>query len=324
MTQADRTAAFVRLLGAWYARHRRDLPWRDLRDQDQSERAYRVMVSEVMLQQTQVPRVVVKYKEFIQRFPSLKALSKASNAEILIAWRGMGYNSRALRLRDAAHTIVERWQGEFPSGMEDLLSIKGLGAYTAAAIRNFAFDLPTPLIDTNVRRMLHRTFVGPESPDGTWSAGDKRLISICDQVLQQWIALGYKSSDLFSALMDYGSSVQTKRSPKWEQCVLSAGGIMKTSKASYERAFAKSPVSRKRSEPGRVISGRFTPNRIVRGRIVEALRDRPKGLSAAVLGRHVASDWNPAEHRAWLGGIVDRLVQEGLLRRGANGVLRLA
>ena len=323
MNRAQRAGRFVSALHAWYVRHKRDLPWRDLQDADKDLRAYKVMVSEVMLQQTQVPRVMVKYKEFVQTFPSLQALSKAKNREILIAWRGMGYNSRALRLRDAARTIVEEHGGRFPREMKGLLSIKGLGPYTVAAIRNFAFDLPTALIDTNVRRVIHRAFVGPEHADGTWQTDDKVLLKICDQVLQQWIGLGHKSSSLFSALMDYGSLVQTKRSPRWEQCVLSAEGIMKTTKRTYERSLAKPVSPAKRQEPGRVIGGRFTPNRIVRGRIVEALRDAPKGMTLEELGSHVAIDWNPQKHGVWLHAIIEKLMNDRMVHiRGRT--IRLA
>lgn len=323
MNRAQRAGRFVSALHAWYVRHKRDLPWRDLHDADKDLRAYKVMVSEVMLQQTQVPRVMVKYKEFIQTFPSLEDLSQAKNREILIAWRGMGYNSRALRLREAARTIVEGHGGRFPRDMSGLLSIKGLGPYTAAAIRNFAFDLPTSLIDTNVRRVLHRTFVGPENADGSWQADDKKLIQICDQVLSLWIGLGYKSSDLFSALMDYGSLVQTKRGPAWGRCVLSAEGIMKTSKGAYERSLAKETTARKRQEPGRVIGGKFTPNRIVRGRIVEALRDAPKGMTLEELGSHVAIDWNVQMHRPWLRAIVEKLMKDRMVQTRGN-TIRLA
>jgi len=163
MTRAERIEGFVSEIWEWYARHKRDLPWRDLKEKDETQRAYKILVSEVMLQQTQVPRVIVIYKRFLREFPTLRHLANASNREVILAWRGMGYNSRALRLRDAAITILEEFDGEFPKKMEELQSIKGIGHYTAAAIRNFAFNLPTPCLDTNIRRVLHYQFVGKES-----------------------------------------------------------------------------------------------------------------------------------------------------------------
>lgn len=316
--QEERIDGFVRCLHSWYVRHRRELPWRDLSEQDPNVRAYHVLVSEVMLQQTQVPRVAVKYKEFIQRFPCIAGLAEASNAEILLAWRGMGYNSRALRLRDAARIILKEHHGQFPTSMAELLSIKGIGPYTAAAIRNFAFELPTALIDTNVRRILHRAFIGPEKSDGTFRASDRSLIQICDQLLSHWVGLHRKPSGFFSALMDYGSLVQTKRSPAWDRCVLTAGGIMKATKRNMvevRRGKGKGKGKGRKSEPGRMIGGRFTPNRIVRGRIVEALRDHPQGLGLERIGRSVAIDWNTQEHRVWLQGILDKLMKEQLLHK---------
>lgn len=309
MDKQDRINAFVRTLHEWYVRQKRTLPWRDLKDKNDTERAYKVLVSEVMLQQTQVPRVMITFKKFIQQFPHLKDLAEASNAEILIAWRGMGYNSRALRLRDAAQSIVRDHHGIFPREMKELLAIKGIGHYTAAAVRNFAFHLPTACIDTNVRRVLHRTFYGPENTDGTWATSDGILLSLCEEILNAWVDAGFSCNDFFSALMDFGSLVQTKTNPKWTICPLTAEGIMKTTAKSL-----KTPVTKKESkEPGRIIAGRFVPNRIIRGRIVEALRDAPNGLPLQKIGPQVAIDWNEKEHREWLQAIVDKLMKEKMI-----------
>lgn len=319
MKKADQKAAFVDALAAWYAVHKRTLPWRDLTDRDRNLRAYKVLVSEVMLQQTQVPRVIVTFKKFIQTFPSTKALAEASNAEILIAWRGMGYNSRALRLRDAARTIMDDYHGVFPTELDQLLSIKGIGHYTAAAVRNFAFHLPTPMIDTNVRRVLHRSFFGPENADGTWPVSDKILLPLCEEILDDWMQRGHACFDFFAALMDFGSLVHTKSNPKWEMCPLTARKIMKTTRKMFEAVIKEGKgQSKAKKEPGRIIGGRFTPNRIVRGRIIEVLRDHPNGLSSDVIGSHVAIDWNPEEHREWLQSIMEKLTSEMLLQKGKN------
>ena len=177
MRQRERIQRFVSVLWDWFDHHKRDLPWRDLRITDDAQRAYQILVSEVMLQQTQVARVITVYQHFLQLFPELQDLADASNKDVLLAWRGMGYNSRALRLRDAAKEIVQLSEVRstkyevrrnctfFPSTMNELTAIKGIGPYTAAAIRNFAFHLPTPCLDTNIRRVLHRAFYGPEHPE---------------------------------------------------------------------------------------------------------------------------------------------------------------
>src|SRR3989338_7349633 len=107
MQQNERIQAFVTIIWKWYSIHKRSLPWRDLPDTDPTERAYKVLVSEIMLQQTQVPRGMIIYRRFLESFPTLRDLASASNRDVLLSWRGMGYNSRALRLRDAAREIVK-------------------------------------------------------------------------------------------------------------------------------------------------------------------------------------------------------------------------
>ena len=188
MDKHERIQLFTETIWNWYSIHKRELPWRDLKDSDPTARAYKILVSEVMLQQTQVSRVKIVFRDFLEKFPKISDLGSASNRDVLLAWRGMGYNSRALRLRDAAKAIVEQFEKKFPESMEDLLAIKGIGSYTAAAIRNFAFNIPTPCIDTNIRRILHRTFVGPENADGTWKKDDQFLLSLAREVLDTAIS----------------------------------------------------------------------------------------------------------------------------------------
>lgn len=315
MTRSERIDGFVNVLHGWYQTHKRDLPWRDLWNLDQNDRAYRIWISEVMLQQTQVSRVVGAYKKFIQMFPDVRALAAATNGEILLAWRGMGYNSRALRLRDGARDIVETHAGTFPHAFDDLVAIGGIGAYTAGAIRTFAFDLPTPAIDVNIRRIIHRTFVGPENPDGTWNANDKQLGAMMTDVMDAWIAAGHRGSDLLAALMDYGSLVQTKNAPKWDICVLSDAKLMKTTKKNFSvpvrgRAEMRGRVRRK--EPGRMVGAKFVPNRIFRGRIVEALRDHPAGLKLDEIGKWISPDYSE-ELKPWLHGLIKKLAQEKMI-----------
>lgn len=304
---------FASEIWSWYARHKRALPWRDLLIKDDTQRAYRVLVSEIMLQQTQVPRVIVIFRQFLDQFPSLQDLAKASNKEVILAWRGMGYNSRALRLRDAARTIAGTHKGLFPKEMEQLLSIKGIGPYTAAAIRNFAFNIPTPCIDTNIRRILHRSFIGPERSDGTWEVSDRELLLLAEELLEVAID-GKKDHDAknwHAALMDFGSLVCTKANPKWDICPLTDRGLMK---AAYKVVPLAKDRARK-TEPGRMEGAKFVPNRIFRGRIVEALRNAKRGMTLDELGKEISNDWNSDEHAEWLRSIVEKLVTEEMLRR---------
>ncbi|MDD5055995.1 MAG: hypothetical protein PHZ00_07070 [Candidatus Peribacteraceae bacterium] len=338
---------FIRELWKWFAVNKRTLPWRDLTEKDPDKRAYLILVSEIMLQQTQVLRVMVKYKEFVQIFPSLQDLAKASNAEVLIAWKGMGYNSRALRLRDAAKTIVDRFSGQFPTDMESLLSIKGIGDYTAGAIRNFAFNIPTPCIDTNIRRILHRFFVGPENVDGTWEKGDRELIGIAGKVLEAAIGSGKgnrgirgvrrirgsnasvcssgssvssvsseSSSSWHAALMDYGSLVMTKANPKWE--------LLSSELRSICKAYGKVKAGTKKvnkSEPGIDLDGRFIPRRIIRGKVVEALRGADGWIAIDEVVRKIG--FESVNDQQWFDELLKGLRRDGLIEIRASKI-RLA
>src|SRR5260370_7268386 len=154
---ADRRRFRQRLL-TWYGRHGRELPWRKTDD------PYPILVSEIMLQQTQVDRVLPKYAEWLQKLPSMRALAAASEGEINQAWYPLGYNIRPRRLQSIAREAVEKYGGALPSDEATLLSFKGIGAYTAGAIRSFAFRERAAILDTNVARVLLRVFVGRGDP----------------------------------------------------------------------------------------------------------------------------------------------------------------
>jgi A/G-specific adenine glycosylase len=141
----------------WYRREHRDLPWRRTRD------PYAILVSEVMLQQTQVDRVLPKYAEFLERYPTLAALAAAPRADVIRTWAPLGYNLRAVRLHEIARQAVERCGGALPATRDGLLSLKGIGRYTAAAVACFAYGAAEAVLDTNVRRVLGRIFAA-EAP----------------------------------------------------------------------------------------------------------------------------------------------------------------
>jgi A/G-specific adenine glycosylase len=298
MTRGECIQSFVRKIWEWYGRNKRDLPWRDLAIKDDTERAYRVLVSEVMLQQTQVARVIGVYKKFLEKFPTLEDLAVAPNRDVLMAWRGMGYNSRALWLRDCARVIVMRSENVsnsiFPFEMDELMVLPGIGHYTAAAIRNFAFYLPTPCIETNIRKVLHTRFVGPRNPDGTWKKGDRYLLELAEEVLHVALAqpttnsLTPNTSDWHHALMDYGALALPK---------------------------VRSTKKQKRKEPGRAVGSVYVPNRIFRGKIVEELRDAKDGLTQDQIGKRVCIDWNPIDHRGWLNAVLGTLESDTLIEK---------
>jgi A/G-specific adenine glycosylase len=146
-------------LKRWYHPRRHAYPWRESRD------PYRVLVSEVMLQQTQAGRVVPAYRAFIRRFPSVRALAAASRAEVVRAWAGLGYNRRAVALHEAARVVVGRHGGSVPSTVQGLVALPGVGPYTAAAVASIAFGLPVPAVDTNVARVVGRFALGVDGAD---------------------------------------------------------------------------------------------------------------------------------------------------------------
>jgi len=196
---ADRL--FPRRLLRWYARHRRALPWRRTRD------PYRILVCEIMLQQTQVDRVIPKYHEFLRRYPSVEALARASAREVRELWYPLGYNVRPVRLRDIARTVVRRHGGRLPDSREELLRLKGIGPYTAGALLTFAHGKPSPILDTNVRRVLRRVFYRDRAvPDRVLWRRAGQLLPPRD---------GY---DFNQALMDFGATVCTARRPRCGTC----------------------------------------------------------------------------------------------------------
>src|SRR6187455_344583 len=150
---------FRRRLLTWYSANGRDLPWR------QTDDPYHILVSEVMLQQTQVDRVLPKYHEWIEKYPTLGALAAAPEEEVNQTWRPLGYNVRPRRLHAIARESVARYGGELPGDEATLRSFKGIGAYTAGAVLSFAFGQRAAILDTNVARVLFRVFVGKGAPD---------------------------------------------------------------------------------------------------------------------------------------------------------------
>ena len=179
---------------SWYKSNKRDLPWRKTTD------PYKIMVSEIMLQQTQVDRVIPKYTAFLKKFPTVQALAKAKTGEVLALWSGLGYNSRAIRLQEAAKLLVKRYQWKFPKSRDALLDLPGIGPYTANAILSFAFNLSYPCIDTNIRRIILHELQLPEDTSA------EKLYDLAEQLIPEG-----KSCDWHNALMDYGSSVLTAR-----------------------------------------------------------------------------------------------------------------
>ena len=186
--------AFQELVYGYAAEHRRELPWR------QGSDPYRVLVSEVMLQQTQVERVIPKFLAFVDRFPDLQTLANAPLPELLVFWQGLGYNRRALNLQRAARMIVEQWDGRVPDDPVLLQQLPGIGPYTAGAVCAFAFNQPQLFLETNIRAvLLHFFFAGQRG------ITDKQLLPVVEAVLDRT-----NPRDWYNGLMDYGSDLKRR------------------------------------------------------------------------------------------------------------------
>jgi A/G-specific adenine glycosylase len=203
--QSGERRRFRDRLLVWYRRHGRDLPWRKTSD------PYHILVSEIMLQQTQVDRVLPKYAEWLARYPSLEALATASEQEVTNAWYPLGYNVRPKRLRAIARESVARYGGQLPADRDVLLSFKGIGAYTAGAIRSFAFRERAAILDTNVARVLFRVFVGEGNPKG--HAMKRHLWRLSETLVPVRHVF-----DFNQALMDFGAMICVARNPKCLIC----------------------------------------------------------------------------------------------------------
>ncbi len=196
---------FQQRLLRWYARNRRDLPWRKTSD------PYKILVSEIMLQQTQVDRVIPKYRAFLRKYPSVRELASASVRDVEATWRPLGYNIRPVRLHAIAREAVRSRRGRIPDSLEELRSFKGVGRYTAGAVMSFAFRKDAPIVDTNVSRLLHRVFLWRKSPERS-----KPLKQLWD--LSAALIPRGKGYDFNQALMDFGALVCTARKPACQVC----------------------------------------------------------------------------------------------------------
>jgi A/G-specific adenine glycosylase len=187
---------FRQQIYGFYQDHRRQMPWRETAD------PYHILVSEIMLQQTQVERVALKYKPFITAFPDVASLARAPLREIMIKWQGLGYNRRALALQRLAQRLVTEFQGRLPASVEALRTLPGIGPATAGALAAFAFNQPVVFIETNIRRVFLHCFFGNQS-----DIRDHEILPLVDQTLDQT-----RPRPWYYALMDYGAML-TRTTP---------------------------------------------------------------------------------------------------------------
>lgn len=276
---------------AWFDAHRRDLPWRHTRD------PYAIMVSEIMLQQTQADRVLPYWYAWMERWPTVHELAAAPVADVIRAWKGLGYNRRAVNLQRAAQAVVDSG-GEFPNTVEGLLALPGIGPYTAGAIACFAFEQDVPFIDTNMRRVLHRIFVGVDVPKPTVS--DKGVLEIAEKSIPPGTGWTWNQ-----AIMEFGAIHCTAKKPLCMICPV------------QEECSAFPEIQAALAANVRAPKGKALPfeqtNRFFRGRILDELRAHEgEGVSLAEIGPAVKGDFAGADY-PWLLELVTALERDGLL-----------
>jgi A/G-specific adenine glycosylase len=276
----------------WFGRAGRGLPWRATRD------PYRVLVAEVLAQQTQAARAAAAWPRFLERFPDVVALAAATPAEVLRAWQGLGYNRRALALRATAQAVVER--GGWPDTVEGLAALPGIGPYTARAVACFALGLQVAPVDTNVARVLARALAGGD-PSQLGPAARQRLADAAMPPGRAW--------EWSSALMDVGA-LHCRPRPRCHGCPLEP-------RCRWRALGPAAPGPRPRRQ------GAFaTSDRRWRGAVVRALVRAPGGLGPGELAALVEAD-AAGRPDGWFEGLLARLEGEGLIARGADGRVHL-
>jgi A/G-specific adenine glycosylase len=288
-----------RALLDWFAASGRDLPWRRTRD------PYRVLVSEVMLQQTQVDRVIPKYHAFLEQFPTLAALAAAPTSAVIRAWAGLGYNRRAVNLQRTARAVLDERGGQFPRDIDGLRALPGIGPYTAGAVACFAFEQDVAFMDTNIRRVVRRVFADPNA-----DPSEAALLALAHAALPPGQGWAWNQ-----AIMELGALICTAQSPACWRCPL--------------RPFCRDYAARRAADeqvlggapppaPRRVAERREAPfkesSRFFRGRIVDALRELPAGASLplAAIGSRLKPDYTEND-LLWLRGLAEGLARDGLI-----------
>lgn len=225
---------FARDLCAWFSSQQRDLPWRR---EENARDGYRVLVSEVMLQQTTVAAVIPFYLRFLERFPTLQVLAAAQIDDVLPLWAGLGYYSRARNLYAAARAIVEKHEGIFPRDLPQVLALPGVGRYTAGAVTSIAFDAPSPIVDANVARVLSRVraiegdIKAPNTLAQVWDES-KRLVEAAEQA-------GLKPSAFNPAMMELGALICRPREPLCASCPVAEHCLARAQNRQHELPHQK-------------------------------------------------------------------------------------
>lgn len=292
-------------LAQWWQSNARDLPWRFGRTTP-----WGVLVSEVMSQQTQMGRVVPYWTAWMERWPDAAALADAPKSDVITAWGRLGYPRRALRLRECAHVVACDYADELPRTYDELLALPGIGDYTASAVLSFAFGERIAVIDTNIRRVLSRAFVGAESLGGSASPAERALAKrlLPDDGPAKCRRFDRPSVVWNQSVMELGATVCTAKSPLCDACPIAA-----------QCAFLRNGrpgLGKRRTRPRQRFQG---TDRQVRGLVLNALRGLPDGETALDRG-NVEKLW---KDHVQLDKCIASLDEDGLIEILPGGAVRL-
>ncbi|MEE1295826.1 MAG: A/G-specific adenine glycosylase [Bifidobacterium sp.] len=282
----DEAAAVRGPVAAWWDTNARELPWRFGRTTP-----WGVLVCEVMSQQTQMSRVVPYWEAWMARWPDAMALAAASKSDVITAWGRLGYPRRALRLQECARVVAHEYHDRLPDDYDELMALPGIGDYTASAVLSFAFGERIAVVDTNIRRVLSRAFLGEESLGGATTAAERALadlvLPIEPDVASRWN----------QAIMEIGALVCTAKTPRCEECPLREACLF--------LADGMPGLGERRTRPRQRFAG---TDRQVRGLVLGALRALPEG--AALAYDDAAKLWDDA---AQLDRCIASLDEDGLV-----------
>ena len=323
------------VLFAWFRKHGRILPWR-MRELSALHKAkkisktkvsvlrdstiasyfttkwnrdpYTIIVSELMLQQTQVDRVLPKFESFIRKWPTVHDLSKAKLSEVLIEWKGLGYNRRAKFLHEMAHAVVHTHKGNFPKTEEELRKLSGVGEYTARAVLTFAYGKDIGVVDTNIRRIFSSVMFGKEA--GQVDISTKEFFAVIDQSVPRG-----KGDPWNQALMDFGALVCTAKAPKCDVCPLQTVCIANLSEQKHGfRNYADSLATKNKKINIKKSGAKKIPfkqaDRYFRGKVIDILRDGPHHMEK--LHQQVKHNYKLHDKKRW-GNIIESLMIDGLI-----------
>jgi len=293
----DRKMDFALALIDWYNHNKRQLPWRETDD------PYKIWLSEVIFQQTRIEQGLAYYHSFTERFPTVQHLAQASEDEVLKLWQGLGYYSRARNLHAAAKTVVEKFNGRFPENYDNILTLKGIGPYTAAAIASIAFNLPHPVVDGNVMRVISRWFAIEEAVNST--VGKKKIETVVNELLAK-----HSPGTFNQAMMEFGALYCKPKNPDCEACIFNTSCL-----AFQKKLVEKLPLKIKNQPPKKrffnyllLLSGKGANQKVYlnkrpEGDIWQGLYDFPlieteteteiDGLVNSIAWKTVFNDTNP-------------------------------